>query len=196
MKHPDFPGAIDSELAKEGQGLYAAHCAACHGTYEGPLSAPRLAAFPNHVSDVGTDGLRLSLLTDDFANGVNRSSMGRHIRVPEVKGYSAPSLSGVWLSAPYFHNGSVPTLWAVMNPDARPVSFPVGGHRLDFENMGIALEVDVNGAARYPEGYAPWSEPVVFDTRDTGLSNAGHEQPFDQLTADEKRALLEYLKTL
>ena len=114
----------------------------------------------------------------------------------EVIGYSAPSLSGVWLSAPYFHNGSVPTLWALMNPDERPVSFPLGGHKLDFDKVGIALEVAENGEALYPTGYEPWSVPVIFDTRLPGLSNNGHEQPFDELSKDEKRALLEYLKTL
>jgi hypothetical protein len=34
-------------------------------------------------------------------------------------GYIAPPLVGIWASAPYFHNGSVPTLWQVLDPDSR-----------------------------------------------------------------------------
>ena len=79
---PPFPGEIDFALASQGQGLYAAHCASCHGTYRGTLKSPSLASFPNHVSDVGTDSVRLSLLTEEFADAVNASSMGRHVHVP------------------------------------------------------------------------------------------------------------------
>lgn len=193
---PDFPGAVDLELAERGSGVYEAYCASCHGSYEGTLAQPQLSSFPNHVSDVGTDGVRLTLLTPAFAKGVNRSAMGKHVHVPKVQGYSAPSLSGVWLSAPYLHNGSVPTLWSLMNPELRPVRFPIGGHRLDFETMGIALDINPIGEATYPKEYEPWSVPVIFDTRKPGLSNIGHEQPFDVLSQDEKRELLEYLKTL
>jgi cytochrome c peroxidase len=40
--------------------------------------------------------------------------------VEDPGGYVAPPLDGVWASAPYFHNGSVPTLWHVLNPAKRP----------------------------------------------------------------------------
>lgn len=193
---PAFPGEVDAALAADGRDLYSTHCASCHGTYADGPNGPQLESFPNHVSKVGTDELRLSILTLEFANEVNRSPMGQHIFAPEIRGYSAPSLSGVWLSAPYFHNGSVPTLWALMTPSERPLSFPLGGHKLDYEQVGIALQVDEDGVATYPDGYEPWSMPVMIDTRRPGLSNTGHESPFDRLTEAEKLALLEYLKTL
>ncbi|MEM9572785.1 MAG: hypothetical protein AAF996_15065 [Pseudomonadota bacterium] len=193
---PAFPGEIDAALAAGGRDVYNIHCASCHGTYADGPNGPQLESFPNHVSKVGTDELRLSILTPEFANEVNRSPMGQHILAPEIRGYSAPSLSGVWLSAPYFHNGSVPTLWALMTPSERPLSFPLGGHKLDYEQIGIALQVDENGIATYPDGYQPWSMPVMIDTRRPGLSNTGHEAPFDRLSEAEKWALLEYLKTL
>lgn len=193
---PAFPGEVDAALAADGRDLYSTHCASCHGTYADGPNGPQLESFPNHVSKVGTDELRLSILTPEFASEVNRSPMGQHIFAPEIRGYSAPSLSGVWLSAPYFHNGSVPTLWALMTPSERPLSFPLGGHKLDYEQVGIALQVDEDGVATYPDGYEPWSMPVMIDTRRPGLSNPGHETPFDRLTEAEKLALLEYLKTL
>lgn len=193
---PAFPGDIDTTLATAGSDVYRAHCESCHGTYVDGLDGPILDAFPNHVSQLGTDDLRLSILTPAFANAVNQSSMGQHIFAPDIRGYSAPSLSGIWLSAPYLHNGSVPTLRALMTPSERPVTFPLGGHKLDYERVGIDLQIDANGNATYPEGYEPWSIPVMIDTRRVGLSNSGHEAPFDRLSEAEKRALLEYLKTL
>lgn len=193
---PPFPGNIDRELADRGSHIYQAHCASCHGTYEDRASGPVLTEFPNYVGDVGSDPLRLSVLTEEFAGAVNESPMGQHVYAPEIRGYSAPSLSGVWLSAPYLHNGSIPTLWALMNPEVRPTVFPVGGHKLDYENVGLALEVGFDGEADYPLGYQAWSLPVKVDTRLVGLSNAGHAMPFDQISQEDKIALLEYLKTL
>ncbi len=193
---PAFPGEIDFTLLEQGGNIYARHCASCHGTFENTADGTVLTSFPNYVGDVGTDSLRLSILTDEFSKAVNASSMSEHIHAPKIRGYSAPSLSGIWLSAPYFHNGSVPTLWAVMNPELRPQNFPIGGHRLDYEKVGIDLLIDDQGVAQYPPDYEPWSLPVRVDTKQTGLSNSGHEAPFDELSQDEKMALLEYLKTL
>ncbi len=191
-----FPGVVEASQAALGREIYAADCASCHGTYEETDAGPKMTEFPNHVSDIGTDMERIGVLTEDFARAVNKGPMGKHIFVPEVKGYSAPSLSGAWMSAPYFHNGSVPTLWALMTPAARPSSFPVGGQRLDFEDVGIDLEMRANGTATYPSGYTPWALPVVFDTQLKGQSNQGHEAAFEGYSDAQKRALIEYLKTL
>ena len=60
--------------------------------------------------------------------------------------------------------------------------------------MGIAGEVDADGVYRYLDGYQPWSRPALYDTREPGRSNAGHE--FRLLKEAEKAALLEYLKLL
>jgi hypothetical protein len=101
-------------------------------------------------------------------------------------GYMAPPLANIWSTAPYLHNGSIPTLWALMNPELRPAKFYVGGHALDFTDVGIS----------YPEGYQPWSKPVLYDTSLDGQSNKGHEWQFQPLSQDDKRALIEYLKVL
>ena len=108
----------------------------------------------------------------------------------------APILSGLWATAPYLHNGSVPTLWHLMTPESRPARFQVGGHALDFGLMGIAGAADAEGTYRYPAGSAPWSVPEVYDTRQPGMGNGGHEESFSDLAEAEKRALIEYLKTL
>jgi hypothetical protein len=92
----------------------------------------------------------------------------------------------VWNTAPYLHNGSVPTLWDLMHPETRPAKFMVGGHAFDMKKVGIS----------YPEGYTPWSMPVEYDTSELGKSNAGHEWQFAGLTDAEKLELIEYLKLL
>lgn len=196
---PPFPGRIDAGLAAAGQRLYGEHCARCHGRYGESGGRPELAGHPNAVTpqeEMGTDPARWRATDEKLAAAVRRSAFGRHLSVRAGHGYVAPILSGLWATAPYLHNGSVPTLWQLMNPELRPARFMVGGHRLDFEQVGIAGRMDAEGTYRYPEGYVPWSTPEIYDTRLPGLSNAGHEAELRGLGGDEKRALLEYLKRL
>jgi hypothetical protein len=190
-----FPGAIDASLAARGRGVYAASCASCHGSFDESLSAPRLVSFPNWFGEVGTDRLRITLLGDTIAAAVN-AQFGDYIDARPAATYAAPPLIGLWSSAPYFHNGSVPTLYHLMHPAERPVTFQVGGHALDLGRVGIAATRTDDGGWMYPAGYRPWSEPVLIDTRSEGLSNAGHEQPFTGMGEADKAALLEYLKLL
>jgi hypothetical protein len=124
------------------------------------------------------------------------NAYARHMVSARTGGYVAPILSGLWATAPYLHNGSVPTIWQLMTPGERPVEFDVGGHALDYDKLGIAGHADSDGAYRYPSEYMPWSTPELYDTRKPGMSNRGHERQFAGLTEDEKRALIEYLKTL
>jgi len=191
-----FPGRINRALLPYGRSVYAKNCASCHGTYDASLEAPALISFPNWEGDVGTDRERVRLLTNDVLDAVNDSRFGRYIDARPVDGYTAPPLTGIWASAPYFHNGSVPTLWHLMNSNTRPASFRVGGHRLDMEKIGIAGQLNENGVWDMPEGYQPWSEPAHVDTSAFGLSNKGHEEQFENLTDSAKAALLEYLKLL
>lgn len=191
-----FPARVDRTVAANGHTLYAANCERCHGRYDDSLERPRLVAFPNWEGDVGTDRVRAAQFTPQVAGAINRSSYGRHLDVRVAQRYSAPPLAGLWSSAPYLHNGSIPTLWQLMTPAERAVEFPVGGHALDFTAIGIALHCDAQRHCRYPSGYTPFSEPVVFDTRRPGLANAGHEREFDGMSDADKRALIEYLKLL
>ncbi|WIV99073.1 di-heme-cytochrome C peroxidase [Kinneretia aquatilis] len=94
--------------------------------------------------------------------------------------YKARPLNGIWATAPYLHNGSVPTLWDLLQPvEQRPRQFQVGSREFDPQRVGF-------DTARGPSR---------FDTRLPGNSNSGH---LFGTTLDEaqKRALLEYLKSL
>lgn len=182
-----FPAAIDPTKASQGQQIYATACAACHGTYN-TAQPPALVSFPNWEGDIGTDaGPPLSQI-DDIANAINASPYAPYLEARPTTLRSAPPLAGVWASAPYLANGSVPTLWHLMRPDARPGTFEIGGHRLDMARIGIDLTP--------PETYMPWSGARLFDTTEVGKSNAGHAVGFDGLSEADKDALLEFLKQL
>jgi len=198
---PRFPGPIDSVLARAGRDSYRVHCAECHGMYDASLSTPRLQSFPNRfVSqvEIGTDPARLDVLDTTLLRALKASAYRRHVDAgaQPTRGYVAARLSGVWATAPYLHNGSVPTLWHLMHPESRPARFYVGGHRLDLERVGIAGTLDSSGTWRYRADYVPWSEPHLYDTALPGLGNGGHTKEFEGLSEAEKRALLEYFKLL
>lgn len=186
-----FPGAVDHVEAARGAAVYAQHCAACHGSYAGGGAAPRLVRFPNWLGDVGTDPLRSTVFDEGLASGVARTAYRTRIAVAHGGGYVAPPLTGIWASAPYLHNGSVPTLAALLSPADRPGRFLVGGHALDFERVGLRLSI--NGGQ--PSGYHPFSRPAWIDTRAAGRGNQGHRFG-ETLSPSGKRALIEYLKLL
>ncbi len=107
-------------------------------------------------------------------------------------GYVAPPLDGIWASAPYLHNGSVPTLWHLMHPDHRPAVWRPVSAEMDEEKVGLTIEQ----ASERPDS----SDDMVFrrsyfDTRQFGKSGDGHTFP-NALSEPEKQAVLEYLKTL
>ncbi len=186
-----FPGAIDRRAAEEGGKVFDRECAACHGSYEWRDGRPVLASYPNWRGDVGTDRMRADTFTPGLADMIGETVYAAEIAVRPSGVYAAPPLTGLWASAPFLHNGSVPTLHHLLNPASRPKEFLVGGHALDFETVGLRLKPD--GA--FPDGYVPFSEPVLFDTSKPGQTNGGHHHGAALPQAD-KRSLLEYLKLL
>lgn len=105
-----------------------------------------------------------------------------------------PPLDGIWATAPYLHNGSVPTVELVLDSHARPLRWrrvDLDSRNLDESALGWPwTPVDV------PQDQVPEEErKYVYDTTYWSQSNTGH--PFgDHLTAAERRAVIEYLKTL
>lgn len=196
LEPPAWPGAIDRPLADRGAAVFADHCAACHGSH-GPDGSYPERLVP--IDEVGTDRVRLDSLTARERGELNASWFGHFgadaegLRDREQgTGYVAPPLDGVWASAPYLHNGSVPTLWHVLHPAERPVVWrrtPTG-----YDEARVGLEIEERG--ELPAGrLLPADRRTFFDTRKPGKSGAGHDFP-DALTEDEKTAVLEYLKTL
>jgi hypothetical protein len=197
---PKFPGEVDLEKAMRGSAIYSRECAQCHGSYEWKNNRPRITLFPNRLvpqSQMNTDPKRWQVVTPESVKQLQATELTKIMRIERAEGYVAPLLNSLWATAPYLHNASVPTLWDLMNPELRPDRFMVGGHSLDFKKVGIKLEFNAaTGLAEYPADIRPWSLPAVYDVRDPGHNNRGHETPFDHLNQNEKRDLLEYLKLL
>jgi len=110
-------------------------------------------------------------------------------KVPgEAHAYEARVLHGIWATAPYLHNGSVPNLYELLlPPDKRSPSFMVGSRKFDPDKVGY-----VTTESPYKDGTL-----VVGAGAQPGNSNAGHNYPADkELTDEERKALLEYLKQL
>ena len=181
-----FPGPIDMVRAERGARLFAQNCTTCHGNYQETPQGPRLVRFPNVLKSVGTDPVRADMLDQALVDAVNRSAVRPYIRAESTGQYAPPPLTGIWQSAPYLHNGSVPSLAALLGLEERPVTFRVGGHAMDLDKVGVS----------YPAGYQPYSRPSQVDTRQRGMGNGGHTRMFEGLSLEDRRDLLEYLKRL
>jgi hypothetical protein len=203
---PEYPLDYDNDLAAEGAALFAAHCAECH---ESGRDNRMGTVIP--LQEIRTDPSRTESWTReaaDLANDkvVNELGMERSPMSKPYDGYVALQLDGLWLRGPYLHNGSVPTVRALLEPpECRPQSFYRGYDLLDQKNLGFAaLRCDNAGNPIYdlPAGCAvkpvatgcvPELQGWRFDTRETGNSASGHM--WGTTLADrEKDALVEYLK--
>lgn len=113
---------------------------------------------------------------------------GEEVSRNSLLAYKARPLNGVWTSAPFLHNGSVPNLYQLLLPAKdRDQHFHLGSWEFDPKNVGYVLEAGDND--------------FMFDTSLPGNSNAGHEYGAGAygkpaLTEGERWALVEYLKTL
>jgi mono/diheme cytochrome c family protein len=192
LEAPKYPYPIDEVKAEQGRVLFENNCSRCHGTY-GPGGE-----YPNRIvpiEELGTDPVRLTALTPEHRKAMSEGWMGEYGSLDyltDPPGYLAPPLDGVWASAPYFHNGSVPTLWHVLNPDERPVVWSRSIDGFDTDRVGL----DATEARELPRDVKSAADKRWwFDTRGKGKSSAGHRYPLE-LSPEERRSVLEYLKTL
>lgn len=198
-KTAKFPGEIDFEKADRGYQVFQTNCQGCHGTYEGTVRNLKLTSFPNRFVRQDrweTDRRRWEKVSYKIAAYADRTVIGKYVDAgAQQGGYFAPMLTNLWLSAPYLHNGSVPTLWHLMHPEDRPSKFRIGGQSLDFAKMGLRGSVQSNGV--YEDSTRrEWATSMVYDTSEPGRYNGGHEMPFAKLSESEKSNLLEFLKLL
>jgi hypothetical protein len=195
IEPPKYPFQIDDALASQGRTLFEQHCSKCHGAYgEKPTYPNKIIA----LEEIGTDPKRSTNINRKFGEAYNASWFAKEpglAPLRETDGYQAPPLDGIWATAPYFHNGSVPTLAAVLHSASRPVvftrSFKTAEVDYDTVNVGWKqLPIDANWNM-----LPPFERRKHYDTRQPGRGNRGHTYG-DGLTPDERKAVLEYLKTL
>ncbi len=134
IQPPVYPELIDQTLAIEGKMIFEQHCATCHGTYGIGGTYPNLLVKPDRI---GTDPTlsnayqsklselsELSELQNHFISWFNNGWFGQEPHRTQLftePGYVAQPLDGIWASAPYLHNGSIPTLEDLLNSNQRPV---------------------------------------------------------------------------
>lgn len=188
---PDYPYPIDQALAARGAPIYAEYCARCHGE-SGRNFAGELVGQVTPIDEIRTDRHRLDSYTVELAANQNLLYAAypedRFTHFRKTFGYANHPLDGLWLRAPYLHNGSVPTLRDLLNPSSRrPKVFYRGYDVYDPKNVGFVSDVPAEKSRTF----------FRYDTALPGNGNVGHEGRAygTELPPDAKDALLEFLKT-
>lgn len=215
---PPYPFPIDAALADRGKALYGQYCAACHGASGTDFTGARIGQV-EPIEHIRTDPCRLDnyseALTEEQGNiyAAFPDERFRHFR--KTHGYANMPLDGLWLRAPYLHNGSVPTVRDLLEPASRrPAVFFRGYDVIDRRKLGFVSEVPAEGGApffryetRCVDGAAACAgkanpENLFPDHRCVpgpwaGNGNAGHEGPEygTGLPDRDKDAIVEFLKS-
>ena len=199
---PRYPFAIDQQRASKGKRLFLKNCARCHGTY-GPEGR-----YPNKIiplKTIGTDS-RLAHFISNLPDATRKHFNKNWLYQEKDEdgnpyhylsdGYQAPPLDGVWATAPYFHNASVPTVYHVLHSDSRPAvytrSFQTEREDYDQEKLGWKIQLIQDPPDKHLEKH---HRHRIYDTTRPGRGRGGHTFG-DRLTHMERMAVIEYLKTL
>ena len=188
IEPPAFPKPVNQELALQGSIIFQQNCSGCHGTYGENETYPNLL-IPQSM--IGTDSMlyKSNYSNPQFVNWFNKSwfTKGENpARLEPFAGYIAPPLDGIWITAPYLHNGSIPTLEAVLNSKLRPTywSRDFEKPQYNYDNPGWVYKTETRSA-----------NSSVYNTTIPGYGNYGHYFG-DHLSAAQRKAVIEYLKGL
>lgn len=196
---PSYPFPFDETKARQGAEVYKKNCYECHAF--GGSQIGKVFSLSN--SDIGTDRSRVDSYTEflkaaqqDYTKGYFWS----FTHFTKTDGYSAMPLDGLWARAPYLHNGSVPNLRMLLEPEEkRPAVFTIGNDVYDQENLGFAsvlLTGNREQGYRQIDGTPYNGQAFIYDTKLKGNSNRGHSgaKYGTDLSADDKSALIEFFK--
>ncbi len=181
---PAYSGPINQSLANEGEAIYLESCAVCHGSK---------GNYPNYLVDfevIKTDSM-LALTNyayDDFLNWYNESwfNQGPYAaRLVSGRGYVAPPLDGVWATAPYLHNGSVPTIYDLLKSDQRPEFWRRSYGDVEYDHQKLGW-IYTSPSSK--------TDKQTYDANLLGYGNHGHTFG-DHLSESDRMAVIEYLKT-
>ena len=216
-----YPFDVNVELAKQGETLFTQNCAQCHQPHNGKvydnlnvnldrshvvnwlIRRGGISSF-NDTCSPATSVVMNGVISNPCAefDGVSLKGKKDIIMSPNDQhhGYNARPLTGIWAQAPYLHNGSVPTVYHLLMPDQRPVSFVKSRLEYDQVNLGYAWTEPASDQPAASKGY-------VFDSNSfSAFSNNGHATDINENGlhyklnwSDDKAgamAIIEYLKTL
>lgn len=198
-------GALDTARAERGAATYKKQCAGCHdyaedGTFpDRTVDLEKLGTDPNRAKNfaemLGDKTFAESLhgvleLVQNKAMAKEKISAEqlaaaepRKVQWRSTNKYASRPLGGIWASAPYLHNGSVPSLYdLLLPPDKRPKSFMTGSREFDPKKVGYIYD-GTNGGS------------FQLDTAKDGNHNTGHTYG-TELSEEDRLDLLEYLKGL
>ena len=210
-----FPGQFNAERARNGAEIFAKECALCHGKDGRDFSGDQVGKVVE-IETIGTDRSRFDNYTYELSLNQNVLYAGiseeRFQNFKKTKGYASMPLDGIWLRAPYLHNGSVPTLYDLLRPPAeRPKAFLRGYDVYDPANVGFESRPEkipkemhaklfcyvTRAGATCPAGTPKQGSSYACE-RESGIcrgnGNGGHSYG-TSLNDDQKRALIEYMKT-
>jgi cytochrome c2 len=212
-----FPASrINLDSAKRGQQIFENTCSRCHGSYEKAWDAPNTSGLTQAqllettrvnyfektpIKNVGTDPSRYEGMKyfSDRLNNLAISKFMQTVVIPQ-KGYVPSPLVGIWVRWPYFHNNSAPTLCDVLTISSERTKKYYTG---DAINPNTDYDDECVGFPRGDKTPLAWrEEEKLFDTSRQGLSNAGHDINIfikdgkELLTAEDKKNLIQFLKTL
>ena len=189
---PSFPEKafpIDRAKADRGAVVYAKHCAHCHGK-SGQDFSGAYVGYVTPVTDpkLDTDREHYKSYTYELATNQNALYAGTPYRFTHFRkseGYANMPLDGIWIRGPYLHNGSVPTLRALLDPpEARPRKFYRGYDVFDPKGVGFISDVPEENGRKF----------TPYDTKELTKSNRGHLFGVE-LSGADKDAIVEHLKT-
>lgn len=205
-------GEINTDLARKGKDIFKTKCLSCHDPqFQNSSTA---SAYYQYL-DVGTDDAYFKgqiekldgkdLFTDvltpfmskakaaaatnegiDDLQSYERDRLPVVWKTPDGNKFAAKPLMGAWATPPFLHNGSVPTMWDLLQTAAnRPKQFHIGGFVYDANKLGYVEDISL------PDG----SDLVVScPSGCKGNGNQGHEFGTD-LSDDDKWALIEFMKS-
>jgi len=207
LEPPKYPYPTDPGLKADGKRHFDTRCATCH--------VDALVSQVTSIATLRTDPYRLESFSLEFAARLpaamnrNYARSDYHFKTfRKTDGYVNVPLDGIWARAPYLHNGYVPSLRDLLQPEAcRPRSFYRGSDVYDPDNVGFESWAEPVASCPPRPGARRDAPPVTarngarlfrYDTGLPGNGNTGHAgQEFGtDLTPAEKTALLEYLKSL
>jgi len=187
IEPPTYPHPIDQTLASKGKTIFNDKCSKCHGTYGEREQYPN-KIVPLHEIQTDPAYARATMMSH-FVDWYNQSWYATSTPTSSVKpseGYIATPLDGVWATAPYLHNGSVPTLADLLESKRRPLYWQRSGNPEDYNYDLVGWNY-----VRKQNGGGKWT----YDTTEKGSNNVGHYYG-DTLTSSDRVAVIEYLKTL